>query len=74
VILEEDTEPRVVAVPPDLGAALAADPAAGAFYRQLSYTRQREYVQWLTAAKREETRRSRIARIVEMLRAGRRER
>jgi hypothetical protein len=74
VTLEEDTAPRVVAIPPELQAALAAEPAAAACFASLAYTHQREYVQWITEARREETRQTRIAKTIELLKAGKRER
>ncbi len=67
VTVEEDIEPRVVEVPADFQAALTGEPEAGAFFRQLSYTHQREYVRWIEEAKREKTRQERIAKAVEML-------
>jgi hypothetical protein len=70
VVLEEDTAPRVVAVPPDLQAALSDNPSAAAFFAQLSYTHQKEYVRWVEDAKREQTRQARIVRTVELLLEG----
>ena len=67
VILEEDVEVRVVEVPVDFQQALEKDPAAQAAFKKLSYTRQREYLRALLEAKREETRRARIAKTLEML-------
>jgi uncharacterized protein YdeI (YjbR/CyaY-like superfamily) len=40
----------------------------------LSYSHKREYVNWIEEAKRAETRQRRIAKAVEMLREGRRQR
>ena len=62
VTIELDEEPRVVEVPDDLAAALAAD--SGRARRRsigLSYSHQREYVEWIDEAKRAETRARRIA-------------
>ena len=73
VTVEEDTQPRSVTVPPDLGQALAVEPAAQAFFGQLSYTHQKEYVQWIEEAKRPQTRQTRITKTVEMLKQGKRE-
>ena len=70
VEIELDEEPRVVAVPEDLAAALAGDPDAAAAFEGLSYTHRREYVQWIVEAKREETRRRRIEKTLADLRAG----
>lgn len=70
VSVEEDLEPRVVEIPPDLAAALQADPAAREFYYRLSYTHRKEYVRWVEEAKREQTRSDRVAKTLEMLKAG----
>jgi hypothetical protein len=70
VTLALDEEPRQVEVPDDLAAALAGDPEACAVFDRLSFTHQREYVEWITGAKREETRTRRVAQTLEMLRKG----
>ena len=71
VTVELDTEPRKVTVPRDLRNALTADPEAKAAFAKLSFTHQREYVQWVEEAKRPETRARRVAGTVERLREGR---
>lgn len=68
VRMELDTEPRKVVVPRDLSGALAADPAARRAFAALSFTHQREYVEWVEEAKRPETRARRIASAVDRLR------
>ena len=68
--VELDEEPREVDVPPELAAALTADPAAAAAYDALSYTHRREYARWIAEAKRSETRERRAAKAVGMLRDG----
>ena len=68
--LERDDEPRTVDVPADLAAALG--PGERAFLDSLSFTHRREYVEWIEEAKRDETRRSRIVKAVELLRRERR--
>jgi hypothetical protein len=70
VRMELDTEPRKVDVPADLAAALAVAPKAQAAFDKLSFTHQREYVEWVEEAKRPETRERRIAATVERLAAG----
>lgn len=74
VTIEEDTEPRVVEVPADVKAALAAEPEAEAFFDDLSFTHKKEYVQWVEEAKREETRERRIGKMIEMLLEGKKTR
>ena len=70
VILEEDTQPRVVEVPGDFQLALERSPGALAAFRKMSYTHQREYVRAILEAKRAGTRKIRIAKSVEMLKKG----
>ncbi len=70
VEIEEDLELRQVKVPADLQGALAAEPAAQDFFNRLSFTHQKEYVQWIEEAKRQETRQARILLTVEMLLKG----
>lgn len=74
VILEEDTEPRLVSAPPDLELALKQHPKAEAVFRQLSYTHQKEYVRWIEDSKRETTRQSRVNKAIEMLEQGKKTR
>jgi uncharacterized protein YdeI (YjbR/CyaY-like superfamily) len=62
-----DAAPRVVEVPPDFQAALKKSPEAKRFFEELSYTHRKEYVRWITEAKKEETRLRRLAKAVEML-------
>jgi hypothetical protein len=70
VDLELDTAPREVTMPEDLGAALAGDAAARAFFESLSYSNKLRHVLSITDAKTAETRQKRIAKAMEMLRAG----
>lgn len=65
-----DTTPRIVEVPDDLASALAADPAAAQAFEAMPYTHRKEYVRWVTEAKREQTRADRVAKTVEMVREG----
>ena len=70
VELEPDTAPRELVVPDDLAAAIAADPVAQSFFESLSYSNRRRHVLSVQGAKADETRRRRIGRAVEDLRAG----
>ncbi len=70
VQLNEDTEPRVVKVPEDFQLALDTHPNVLAFFKKLSYTHQKEYVQWIEGAKRAATRQNRIVKAIEMMKAG----
>ncbi len=64
-----DTEPRTVEVPGDLRSALVED-ASLAVFEALSFTHRREYVEWVTGAKRPETRERRIGETVRGVREG----
>jgi uncharacterized protein YdeI (YjbR/CyaY-like superfamily) len=65
-----DTQPREIDVPDALAVALRGDAGARDAFDALSYTHRREYARWIEEAKREETRQRRVARAVELLRAG----
>ncbi|UQX88565.1 YdeI/OmpD-associated family protein [Jatrophihabitans telluris] len=62
-----DEAPRTVDVPDDLAAALT--PAARARFDALSFSHQREHVEWISSAKKPETRANRIGKTVEKLSA-----
>lgn len=59
----------------DLASALAANPAAGAFFDTLAQFYRKGYLRWIDATKRRpEVRAERIAEVVELLAAGIKER
>jgi hypothetical protein len=70
VDIELDTEPRTVAVPPDLAAALDADPQARQFFDGLSYSNKFRLARAVDV-KSVDVRQQRIASTVSMLREGR---
>jgi hypothetical protein len=65
-----DTAERVVEVPPELAAALAADPEASAVYERLAYTHRKEFARWVGEGTKEDTRLRRAGQTLEMLRSG----
>jgi hypothetical protein len=65
-----DTEPREVAVPEDLRAALDADPAAKQAFEKLSYSNKRLHVLSVEDAKTPETRQRRVEKVITTLRGG----
>ncbi len=69
VTIELDLAPRVVEIPADLAAALAAKPGATAAFDALSYTMRKEYVRQVEEAKASATRARRIAGILVKLNA-----
>jgi hypothetical protein len=74
ITVEADTEPRVVEIPADLKKALRTEKEAKAFFEKLAYSHQREYVGYITEAKKPETRERRVAQTIEMLKKGKKER
>jgi Domain of unknown function (DUF1905)/Bacteriocin-protection, YdeI or OmpD-Associated len=68
VMLQLDTEPRVVDEPPDLKHALDADPTVRAAFDRLAFGLRRKHVSDIEAAKTGQTRQRRIERLVESLR------
>ena len=67
VAIELDTAPREVDVPEALATALAADPAANAAFEALAFTHRKEYARWISAAKHQHTRDSRVTQALQML-------
>jgi hypothetical protein len=61
VVISRDDRPRVVEIPPELAAALAANPAAQAAFDRLSFTNRKEIATSVAEAKRPETRERRLA-------------
>lgn len=65
--------PKPVDVPPlprDFAAAIAAEPAAQAVWDDFAPGYQRDYIEWITEAKREATREKRMAQAVEWIAEG----
>ena len=71
VVMEPDTAPRTVNPPPDLKKALKSDQAAQQAWDRYSYTYRKEFAQWITEAKKPETRARRLEKSIAMLAAGR---
>ncbi len=69
VVLEADTEPRVVTPPPELAKALAKDARAKAGWAAMSFTHQREWAESITGAVQADTRTRRVAKAIEAMRA-----
>jgi hypothetical protein len=65
-----DNSERSVELPEDLAVALAGDAEALAAFEALAYSHRKEFVRWISEAKRDTTRAQRIVKTVEMLLAG----
>ena len=68
VDIELDPAPRVVELPDDL--ATAMDDAARSAFDGLATSHKKEWVRWVTEAKKPETRTARIEKTVDGLKAG----
>lgn len=61
---------KALVVPPELEQVLKKDESAWSHWGAFSYSAKKEYVEWVTDAKQEETRKRRIAKALEMIREG----
>ena len=61
---------RPVAVPPDLAAALRTNRKAQTAFEKFPPSHKREYVEWITQAKREETRARRLQTAIQQISEG----
>jgi hypothetical protein len=68
IAVELETAPRVVDMPPQLTAALAADPQAAAAFEKLSFTVRKEHARAIGEAKADETKHRRLEKILAGLR------
>jgi hypothetical protein len=69
VVVWKDDEVRTVEAPTEFKKLMKKEGVLAAF-EKLSYTHKKEYVRWITEAKKEETRQARITKAVEMLKKG----
>lgn len=70
LVIEADTDERVVTIPDDLRRALAGKATTKKAFDGLAYTHQKEYVEWVESAKKPETRARRVAETVSRIAAG----
>lgn len=66
VVLWKDDEVRTVEVPAEFLKRMKKEKVLP-FFEKLSYTHRKEYVRWLIEAKKEETRRNRFERAIQLL-------
>jgi hypothetical protein len=69
VTIEHDESVRTVDVPAPFAALLKKEQLLAVF-EKLSFTHRKEYCRWISGAKKEETRRARTTKAIEMLRNG----
>ncbi len=72
VVLEPEG-PQLESMAEDIATALSAAPDAVKFFDSLATFYRRNYIRWIESAKRPETRQTRIAEMVKLLKAGKRQ-
>lgn len=70
VTLQEDILERKVKIPADFKDLLDIVPSAKEMFDKLSYTHQKEYINWIIDAKKEETRSLRKEKAIQMILEG----
>lgn len=67
VMISKDTSERTIAIPEDFLHRLEATPETFQFFNSLSFTNRKEYVVWITNAKKDETRMNRLDKAIKLL-------
>jgi len=67
VKVELDDKTREITIPDDVQKSLEKNQMALETYNKLSYSHQKEYINWILEAKREETRQNRIEKMIQKL-------
>jgi len=65
--------PQSESLSPDVASALDAEPQARAFFESLATFYRNTYIKWIEGAKKPETRTARINEMIELLKAGRKQ-
>ena len=66
----KSTGPSPLVVPEDLAAGLKKNKAAAATFEEFSPSHRKEYIEWITEARRDETRQKRLSTTLEWLAEG----
>lgn len=67
---KREVKNKTLEIPDYFIAALKKDKTANKFFDELSYSCKKEYVEWISSAKKEETRNTRIEKALQMLSSG----
>ncbi|HFK5568380.1 TPA: DUF1905 domain-containing protein [Elizabethkingia meningoseptica] len=70
ITLWEDKEERIVDIPDDIAVLFSQYPKAKELYNAMSYTHRKEYMRWITDAKKPETRENRKLKLINMIISG----
>jgi hypothetical protein len=67
VVMERDTEERTVEIPPELARLFRKENEAKMLWSKLAFTHRKEFAQWISGAKQEDTRERRAAKAIAMI-------
>lgn len=67
VVMERDDAKRIIEIPEDLKKALDLNPVVKNIFDTYAYTHRREFVNWITSAKKPETRQRRIIQAIDKI-------
>ena len=70
VVMERDVEERMVEAPPELKKELARSKVAQERWDELAFTHKKEMANSISGAKQEETKKRRLAKVVQVLKTG----
>lgn len=70
VVMERDDGLRTVEAPAELEQQLAKNKKAREHWENLSFTHKKEMARWIAEAKQQETKKRRLAKVVDVLRSG----
>jgi len=67
VVMDIDRSERIVEIPSELREGLVRNKRASVAFEALSYSHRKEFAEWIAGAKKQETRRSRAERSIDMI-------
>jgi hypothetical protein len=67
VVMERDDAKRIIEIPEDFKKALDLNPVVKNIFDTYAYTHRREFVNWITSAKKPETRQRRIIQAIDKI-------
>jgi len=70
VVMERDAEERTVEAPPELKKELAKNKKAQERWEELAFTHKKEMANSISGAKQQETRKRRLAKVMQVLKTG----
>jgi hypothetical protein len=70
VVMERDQEERTIEAPPELAHELAKSKSASERWKGLAFTHKKEMANSISGAKQEETKKRRLAKVMQVLKTG----